>query len=132
MPTQKQITKLTDEEKKEITHSVSLAVESYVNKRYFYNSHISGSRLFERISSENNTVSEALRALRNRPKGVMGNLIGATIFHRDPKLLSLLKPQLDEPMQCIVDGIVEGLKKVESPVELRCGGTEQGHAPVVA
>jgi hypothetical protein len=41
----------------------------------------------------------------------MGAIVRATILHGDPEILTLLKPHLDEPTRCIVEGITEGMRK---------------------
>ncbi len=103
--------RLGEKDKEEIVRSVRLAVGSYVERGILYNSHIPHSHLFNRIREESKTANEAISALFEAPQGVMGSIVRATILHRDLKILTLLKPHLDEPTQWIVEGIIEGMRK---------------------
>jgi hypothetical protein len=120
MTSTKNVSKLTKHDKQEITRSVYLAVNSYVKNGFLYTSHIGGSPLFDRIRTESKSANEAIDALLGNTKGVLGGLVHATVALKDSKLLSLLRPHLDEPTQCIVDGITSALE----PVDLRTDKTD--------
>jgi hypothetical protein len=87
-----------------------VAATTHVERGILYNSHLE-TDLFNRVRSESKTADDAMSAFFGAPKDWVGRTTRAAITNKDPKMLLHLRYYVDEPTQCIVDGIVEGMGK---------------------